>query len=203
MDWIFDHIWLLIAIASVIARVLMKRNQADAADGNGAPSAKRFEAEDPELAERTRKIREEIQRKIAERRGQQNQTPALPPVQARPSPIERLPEATPPPVTLSDVLREVLQPRPEPVAPPARRTMTVNVAEESERQRTLMEKLKEAELMKASAQRRLVFEASTADKEPAALQKARAGVLDDLRDPQALRRAFILREVIGPPVGMR
>ena len=26
---------------------------------------------------------------------------------------------------------------------------------------------------------------------------------DDLRDPAALRRAFILREVLGPPVGLR
>ena len=202
MDWIFEHIWLLIAIASVIARVLMKRNQADAAEG-AKPPAKEYEFEDPELAERTRKIREEIQRKIAERRGQQTQSQALPPVQARPSPVERSPNTNQPPATLSEVVREVLQPRPEPMAPAARRIMAVNVAEESERQRTLMEKLKEAELMKASTLRRQAFEASTADKEPAALQESRAGVLEDLRNPQALRRAFILREVIGPPVGMR
>jgi len=35
------------------------------------------------------------------------------------------------------------------------------------------------------------------------LQKARTVVLDDLRSPQALRRAFVLREVLGPPVALR
>ena len=122
---------------------------------------------------------------------------------SRPAPIERSPEATTPPVTLPEILREVLQPKPERVPQPARRIMSVNVAEEAERQATLMAMVKEAELMKASAQRRLAFEASTADKEPAALQQARTVVLDDLRSPQALRRAFVLREVLGPPVGMR
>jgi hypothetical protein len=32
---------------------------------------------------------------------------------------------------------------------------------------------------------------------------ARDRTLGDLRDPQALRRAFVLREVLGPPVGLR
>jgi len=31
----------------------------------------------------------------------------------------------------------------------------------------------------------------------------RAGWIADLRDPQGLRRAFVLREVLGPPVGLR
>ncbi len=202
MDWIFEHLWVLIAIATVIARVLMKRNQAGA-DEDDKPPAKEYEFDDPELAERTRKIREEIQRKIAERRGQHAQPPALQPVQPRPAPIERSPEATPPPITLPEIFREVLQPKPAPVPPVPRRTVAVNIAEEAERQAALLQKLQEAELMKAAAQRRVVFEASTADKEPAALQKAKAGMLEDLRDPQALRRAFVLREVLGPPVGMR
>lgn len=203
MDWIFDNIWVLIAIASVIARVLMKRKEGDAAPGDQVPPAKEYEFEDPELAERTRKIREEIQRKIAERRGQHTQPPDLPPVHTRPAQVERSREATPPPITLPEIFRDVMQPKPEPVIQPPRRMMTVNMAEEAERQAALMEKLKEAELMKTAAQRRVAFEASTADKEPAALQKARAGVLGDLRDPQALRRAFVMREVLGPPVALR
>lgn len=200
-DWIFDHLWVLIAIASVVARLLMKRKADDSQHGGPSAPAKEYEFEDPELAERTRKIREEIQRKIAERRGQHTLPPVLP--QARPAPVVRSPEATVPPVTLPEILRDVLQPKPEPTPQPVRRAAVVNMAEEAERQAALMEKLKEAELMKAAAQRRIAFEASVADKEPAALQKARAVVLDDLRDPQALRRAFVLREVLGPPVGMR
>ena len=35
------------------------------------------------------------------------------------------------------------------------------------------------------------------------LSASRVRVLQDLRDPQSLRRAFVLREVLGPPVGLR
>lgn len=203
MDWILDNIWVLIAIASVIARVVMKRKQGEDGEGTQTPPPKEYEFEDPELAERTRKIREEIQRKIAERRGQHAQPPLLPAEQTRPTPLTRSPEATQPPTTLPEILREVLQPKPVPVPPPVRQAMTVNMAEEAERQAALMEQVKEAELMKAAALRRQAFEAETADKEPAALAQARTVVLDDLRNPQALRRAFVLREVLGPPVALR
>jgi len=203
MDWIFDHLWVLIAIATVIGRVLMKRGEGNTAEGEQPAQPKAYEFEDPELAERTRKIREEIQRKIAERRGQHTLPPVLPAAQARPAPLERSPEATPPPVPQTNLLLEVLKSKLEPIAPAQERKAVVNIAEEAAHQRALMEKLKEAELMKASAQRRVAFESSTADKEPAALLQARTVVLDDLRSPQALRRAFVLREVLGPPVSLR
>lgn len=205
MDWIFDHIWVLLAIAAVIARVLNKRKEGGESSGDTTAPAKEYEFDDPELAERTRKIREEIQRKIAERRGQYTQPPALPTAQQRPVAVERSPEASTPPNTLPEILREVLLPKPQSDLPPPlkKRVMTVNAAEEAERQAALMEKLQEAELMKAAAQKRAAFEASIADQEPAALQQARTGLLDDLRSPQALRRAFVLREVLGPPVALR
>lgn len=200
MDWIFDHIWVLVAIAAVIARLFGKKASGDESEGQpGKP--KEYEFEDPELAERTRKIRDEIQRKIAERRGQ-----PVPPLvqQPRPAPIERSPEATTPPVNLPEIFREVMKPRSEPVAPPLlRRAMTVNMAEEAERQAALMEKLQEAKLMKEAAQRRLAFEASIADKETTVLKQARAGMQEDLRSPAALRRAFVMREILGPPVALR
>ena len=200
MDWIFEHIWVLVAIATVIARIVMKRKEGDAST-NPPARPKAIESEDPQLAERTRKIREEIQRKIAERRGQHLQPPVPLSEPPRPAAIERSPEATMPPVTLPEILREVLQPKPVPQ--PARRMMTMNLAEETERQRALAEKLKEAELTKVTTQKRVVFETSIADKEPAALKQARAGLLDDMSSPQALRRAFVLREVLGPPVALR
>ena len=42
-----------------------------------------------------------------------------------------------------------------------------------------------------------------ADQEAAALAARRGAVLDDLRDADALRRAFVLREILGPPVALR
>jgi hypothetical protein len=76
-------------------------------------------------------------------------------------------------------------------------------AEILEEQATLAERLQEAEQMKIAAQKRARYEAATADHSNVARSLSRSTVLDDLRDPAALRRAFILREVLGPPVALR
>jgi type IV secretory pathway VirB10-like protein len=201
MDWIFDHVWVLVAIATVIGRLFMKFRGGNASQGDQPAPRKEFVFEDPELAERTRKIREEIQRRIAERRGQHLQPPVLPP-QPRPAPLAEAPAPAAPPITLREVIREVMQPRPEPV-PSSRQMTTAGMAVENERQVDLLKKLKEAEQMKAAAVRRAASEATTISREPAALPQVRAAVLEDLRAPQALRRAFVLREVLGPPVALR
>ena len=197
------HLWVLIAVAAVIGRLLNKGKDSETSGKRPAPP-KEFQGDDPELAERTRKIRDEIQRKIAERRGQRLPPPALPPAPSRPAVSLRAPEATTPPRLRPENLREVLSPKPAPVSPPVSpRMLQANVAEEAERQRALVEKLTEARLMKEAALKRAVFQESLADKEPAALQLARVGLLEDVRSPQALRRAFVLREVLGPPVALR
>lgn len=181
MDWVFDHLQLIIVIAGSVAWWLNQRKQAQAGDEAPPPETS---FDDP--AERTRKIREEIQRRIAERaRGYPTEQPTRPHVE--------------PPV-----VREVMV-TPAPLA--ARRglshTEAQRQAEILEEQAALAEKLREAELMKAAAQKRVRFEEATADHSEAALSLSRSTVLDDLREPAALRRAFILREVLGPPVALR
>ena len=57
--------------------------------------------------------------------------------------------------------------------------------------------------MKAAAQKRTEFEATTADHSVEAQTATRSTILGDLRNPDALRRAFILREVLGPPLALR
>ena len=57
--------------------------------------------------------------------------------------------------------------------------------------------------MKAAALRRTQFESEIASKEEAAKMAVRSALGDDLRDAAALRRAFILREILGPPVALR
>jgi len=204
MDWILENIWVFVAIAAVIARLLMKAKQSSVEKRNQPAPPKEYEFEDPELAERTRKIREEIQRKVAERRGQHLQPPVLQPQRPAPVPLQRSPEATPPPITLREVIREVMQPRPQPVpASSSRRTMELAAAEEARRQADLLEKLKAAELIKTAGRLRAAIEASASAKESAVIAQTRTAVLDDLRSPQALRRAFVLREVLGPPVALR
>ena len=204
MDWILDNIWVLVAISAVIARLLMKRKEGDAAQRGQPAPPRESETEDPALAERTRKIREEIQRKIAERRGQRAQPPVLQPLPPRPVPAERDSEDTASPLTLRDVVREVMHPQTEQELLASRQIKEIAVAAEARRQADVAAKLQEAELVKTATRRRAALEATMAEKkESAAIPPARAAVLDDLRSPPALRRAFVLREVLGPPVALR
>lgn len=206
MKWLFENPWVLVVIAGLVAQVLkaLNRGSRGASEQEEPPTAKEFEFEDAELAERTRKIREDIRRKIEERRGQHTRPPEPPSEQPRFSPQDRSPEAMPSPVMgLPELIREVMQPRTAAEPPVLSRSDSRREAEEIERQAALMEQLKEAELMKAAAQRRIAFEAEISDKQEGLRTQARGAVLDDLRDPAALRRAFILREVLGPPVALR
>lgn len=188
MDWVLDHLQFIIAAAGAIAWWLNQRRQGK--DGaEEAPPHQEATFDDPDLAERTRKIREEIQRKIAERaRGYSDEQPTVP----RAEPDE-------PPFVREVVITPV---------PPVRRASTAHYevqqqAEILEEQATLAEKLAEAQAMKAAAMKRAQYEAMTADHSSDARTLARSTVLDDLREPAALRRAFILREVLGPPVALR
>jgi len=185
MEWVLDHLRLIFVIGGGIAWWLNQRKQVQT--GEKAPPPPEATFDDPELAERTRKIREEIQRKIEQRaRGYANEQPELPHNEP----------AEPPPV-----IREVVVTR-HPVRA-ASRMEARQQAEMLEQQAALVEKLREAELMKASVQRRRAFEESTADHTVEVQAVIRSAVLDDLHSPAALRRAFILREVLGPPVALR
>ncbi len=181
MDWIFNHLQLVLAVAGGLAYWLNERRKAGQEEAPPPHVSKTFD--DPELAERTRKIREEIQRKIEQRsRGYtQPQTP-----------VPASYADTPPPV-----IREVVPTR------GASRLDVQRQAEILEEQAAMMERLREAEAMKAGTQKRLEFEAATADVAVQLRTQTRSTVLEDLRNPAALRRAFILREIIGPPVSLR
>jgi hypothetical protein len=189
MDWVFNHLQVIIAIAGAIGWLLSQKKQAQARDEAPRPAEERG-FEDPELAERTRRIREEIQRKIEQRaKGYATEQPKVPGAEP----------AAPPPIVQEVVIaRSVPEMRRGMSQAEARRQ-----AEILGQQAALAEKLREAELVTAAAAKRTEFEAATADDSAAARVHARSTVLDDLRDPDALRRAFILREVLGPPVALR
>lgn len=189
MKWAAEHLQLIIAIAGAVAWWLNQRKGVKMdEEGNPQPPAdKTFE--DPELAERTRHIREEIQRKIEQRAKGYSAEP--------PKPMQ------PEPMILPPILREIFVEPPQTAPPAATRQEAQRAAEVLAQQKALMEKLAEAKLMKAAAQKRMEFESATADHTAEARTETRATVLDDLRAPAALRRAFILREVLGPPVALR
>src|SRR6267154_2881898 len=89
MNWVLDHLQLIIAIAGGIAWWLKQKKQAQSAD-EATPPAEERSFEDPELAERTRRIREEIQRKIEQRaKGYATEQPKPLPMEPAAPPIVR------------------------------------------------------------------------------------------------------------------
>ena len=187
IQWAIDNAWTLIIVGTVVAQMLQaifKKRGGGEADGAEPP--KEFEFEDPELAERTRRIREEIQRKIEQRARGEAEPPPLVPVPA------------PPPVVHESIERRA-SPAPAAVSSAESRRH----AELLEQQAVWEEKLREAERMKAAIQKRTAFESLTTDHSGAAMGGVRGSVVGELRDPEALRRAFVLREVLGPPVALR
>jgi hypothetical protein len=190
MNWALNHLQLIIAIAGAVAWWLNQRRLANKG-GEEPPTEATFD--DPGLAERTRRIRDEIQRKIEQRaRGYANEQPTLP----RDEPV------APPPIP---VRREVVAP---PAAPPplsrgaAARLETRRTAEILEQQVAMAEQLRLVTEMKAAALRRTQFESQLSSSGEAAAV-ARSALTEDLRNPDALRRAFIMREILGPPVALR
>lgn len=188
IQWLLDNVWAAVIIFAVLGQLWKAITKQKGGEEPPAPHEEDA-FDDPELAERTRKIREEIQRKIAERaRGYPTEQPTVP----RDQPAE-------PPV----VREVVVTSAPSVLRPGASRLEAQRHAEILEEQATLAERLREAEQMKAAAIKRAQYEAATADHSAAARSLSRSTALGDLHDPEALRRAFILREVLGPPVALR
>jgi hypothetical protein len=155
---------------------------------------------DPEQAERVRQIQEEIRRKIAARRGQT--PPSIP-----------APPELPPFNPMRPVFgEEIVPPRQAPPAPPPipveRETVPAEDTAAMERQRRLAEQLAELENRRRETRRAAQAFAETGES-PVSSRPAAGGqaeprsVSEELRDPRALRRAMVLREVLGTPVALR
>lgn len=223
MAWILEHLQIIVFVAGAIAYWLNQRarekagEQADY-DGDGIPEAPTRpltpasrDGSDPEQDERVRRIQEEIRRKIAERQGRAPaptpEPPGFDPLRDLMRPVfgeEPTPIPEPPPL------------RPEPAPAPASAYASSADADQAalERQRRLAEQLEELENRRAAAR-----QAAEAIKRPSAYdlpasdsigQPAKAerrqgdgSVREALASPRALRRAFVLREVLDRPVALR
>lgn len=207
MDWL----QILFVVAGAIAYWLNQRAREKAGedadyDGDGIPERRApqqreldpssRDGTDPEQAERVRRIQEEIRRKIAERRGE-----SVPP-----------PLSTPPPLVVvaerEVVFRETVQ---QPATPPPLRpdAFAHDDSAALERQRKLNEEMERLDRQRRET-RRLAETTFATQRQTAAAAavapSAYAGaptLASELRNPRALRRAIILREVLGPPVALR
>jgi len=178
MDWVFDHLQILILIAVAVAAVLKKLKPA----GSAAPGPARA-AEDPEQAERTRRIQEEIRRRILERRGAASPPPlSVEPVPGPPTLMEAPP--------MIEEVRPVVLPPPDTGTgePPAATPAAAGTAglEAALSQLQQLEMARSARTAEATVTAFAVTEQSLG-----------------LPDRSSLRRAVVWREILGPPVGLR
>lgn len=194
MDWILDNLQIVIAIAGAIAywlnaRAKDKAGEAADYDGDGQPDntpgggrAMREHEQSLEQEENNRRAQELVRRLRAEREG-------------------RVEPATPPPMPVRDYHREQAE---------ARRAEAERQQEEVlARQRGLAEQLAALKARKVAAEREAPATAWGAESVPArgaaavARTPAVAGLAAELRNAQSLRKAFVMREVLGTPAGLR
>ncbi|HEY4299703.1 MAG TPA: hypothetical protein VGM73_02435 [Candidatus Didemnitutus sp.] len=199
MNWILEHAWVLVVIAGLFIRGLQSVTSAAKKARPPAEPQRRREFVEAELADRNRKVREEVRRKIEERRGQKavpSSAPARPRVRLK----DRSPEATtPPPVVLrAPVRRDEPESQTEPPPIPASAS-DVELA----RQAALADELRAVVTRKETVQRRATLPAFELAAAEAALAVKSDLIGADFGDPAALRRAILLREVLGPPLALR
>lgn len=175
--------------------------------------------------ERTRRIQEEIRRKIAERRGEilpptADTAPAYPREQ-QPPPLRRPAERMPSPLEAPRPMtspREVAHRRPTfaPDAGPVYREQPEPrndyLAQLEEQRRQIAESERQAEAIRRQADAaRLQARERLAHNRQAQRQRHHAAYVNsvagslrkDLRDPLAIRKAVLHYEILGTPVGMR
>ena len=205
MRWFLEHIQVVIAVAGIIAwwvnqRHREKEGQSADYDGDGIPE--RNPGAEPYDDDQARRVREDIRRKIAERRGLAT-PPALAPEPAPVVPMPASREEAPPPVfqdPLQDMLKELqrrLAPAMEPAAPPP----------EPEIDRAALERQQEIEAryreLEARRARTLAQAEAIRIERPSTPASHAAGWLAELRDAKNIRHAIIARELLGPPAGLR
>ena len=195
MNWVFSHLPLLIFgfVLFSVVRAVMRAAQLSAEHKAGT--------NETEEQKRMREIQERIRKKIAERRGgaapaaETQRTPDPPPI-LRPASVGPTdPFGGPARRIYREVERRVAAP-----VPPAPTDEAI-----LERQQQLSDQMWALEEARAMAARRAAqaVEGNVATARATAAAVHRAGWLADLRDPQSLRRAFVLREVLGAPVALR
>ncbi len=201
MNWIFEHIQVIILVGGAIAYWLNQRRKANEeaeAEQRGLmtpPEMPQTHAPADDEAERVRRIQEEIRRKILERMG--GGAPK------------------PPPSPMSEVEPEdAFEDEPMPSRPAARAEAHAQTSAREQaatldqailaRQQQLAEQMRELSAMRGLAPDKVATDAEAAEAQsPTSETAARGSLLAELRNPASVRRAIVLREVLGTPVGLR
>lgn len=212
-EWARERIGVIIFVLFFVSQVLRGVWRAYRAR-QPAPAA---QPDALEAERRAQEIRADIERRKALRRAQT--APAEPPLVLREETLPPAPRANPEttqmPEPFGGPLRRILEElqreaRPSesrPLPPPAPPIAVERRTGELQRQEDLAERMRSVEESRVLVQRRAAHRAADksaeAQSEPGLRSAARDNLLGELRDPEHLRRAFVLREVLGPPVGLR
>jgi len=188
MDWVLDNIRLIVIVGGAIAYWLNQRRKAkeeqEIKEVLATPLPKTQENDD---VERTRRIQEEIRKKILERAGGMQRAQPTPPSLKQ----------TPPP-------KPVVQPKADVYSESAAEALVMADQAMLERQQQLAAKLRDLQQQRREHDHPAeAFAAKTALAMSASGTSVLGSPLADLRNPALVRRAIILREVLGTPVGLR
>mgnify|MGYP000081000620 CR=1 FL=1 len=209
IEWILEKLPVLIFVVIFLGQIVrgILRSRKD----NPAPVAK---PDEMTAQRRAQEIQAEIRRKIMERRtgGGGTFTESMAPrveTQLAPPPIIRR-ELTKMPAPSGKSMKRTFEEfdrrvkaEPVPISP----LIAERRNAELERQEQIAEDLRSAEETRVIALRRVRQAAEAKELEGRSLKSLRTAskgrLMTDLRDPESLKRAFVLRDVLGPPVGLR
>lgn len=201
MDWLIDNFGKLLPIILMVVYFWMNAKKKGSEEEEPAAGEG-----DPDQVERARKIQEEIRRRILERqRGDAPQPRVLPPVLVE----QGLHQAQEKTVRSGETWSA------EPTGEVYERAVQQSdYAQVLERQVQLAERLEQARRLTSRNQAAMDRSRTVSAMKTMPLRQApelfrssvnplRLTLLRDLADSQGLRRAILLREVLGEPVGMR
>ncbi|MDF9828564.1 hypothetical protein M2103_000676 [Ereboglobus sp. PH5-5] len=194
LDWLLKNpqivIFLLFGVIALFGRVAQMQKEAkekrerQMRSGRQPPEQSRSRDDVAEEAERTRRLQEEIRRKILARMDRAQPPQSMPQDSAPPLfPQERQPAATRPP------------PIPSAPAQPA-------FSESAGAYQSAMDRLAEMQATSAAASANME-EISASQETNRVTSPAVSEALASLRDTNSLRKAFILRDILDKPVGLR
>jgi hypothetical protein len=189
MKWLFDNpqVFIVIAIAAVSLLRRLKRTN--------TPQPGRA-VTDADASDRTRRVQEEIRRKIAERTAR---APAEARAVPQPPVIARAGQK---PNIFKEFARQMAE-----AGKIAEARARVSIEQRAQQSALAEQKARElAEAQRAAAEQSRIagmVAMKQAGELPAVTKDAGKGLLPELRGPASLKRAIVLREILGPPVGLR